>query len=240
MNSVERPSGDDSEITLLTRLRESEKRSIATWVLIGAVVASTAALLLLLVEVWFFEGQEFLGTRCLASRAAMFDAGEGGWIKYVVAFFAFAAGVVSKDVHRVYSWRIIVGAALVGFAAALVFWLSISPMRAAEHTGHLADFFQYCAPASTEAGPWAGMYPSAENDDEAYTRYLAERLNALALALAAWYGWVVATQFGLNIDGVSQLASRGSGGAAPQASAPAPQAAPTKRKRRPPARGGPG
>jgi hypothetical protein len=199
---------DKKDDAFLVQLRESEKRSVATSVLLVCVVGSFLLLLLTLFEILFHAQDEFLLVRCAAYKAAMFEADQS-YSKYAIAVFGLAVGALATDVGRLYSWRLCLITAIVGFALAVVLAIIFDPATAVGGDG-LGGIIRYCPTSEVVTDPqWLEKYYlEVEEDGEAFAYHLATGLKRLSTTLAAWYGSVAAALLGLNIDKVTKVVSR--------------------------------
>ena len=181
----------------LARLRDSDKRAIATWVLIACVGASFALLLVNLAELLF--APEFDWTRCASYHLTAFEADQKLWT-YVSAFFLFAAGVFAENLRAVYRWRFVVIVAIVGVALAILANLLLTLPR--------VEAIAACVEVTdTSHGPWVTKeYETEVTFDDMRKRYLQDRVRGLYNDLAIWFGWVVVSQMGLNLDGAAKVA----------------------------------
>jgi hypothetical protein len=158
--------------------RDSDKRAIATWVLLVSVVVTFAAVLgaMILPE-----------PQCWVYEAAMFDAFEKAQ-PYALGLFAFVTSTVSKDLGRMFSWRVLVIVSILGFGASYLLATSLTGDKQ-------INLMTFACVDPTEAqrfGDQMGVH-------------LEGRVETLCGNLAVWFGAVFASQLGIKIPAIAEL-----------------------------------
>jgi hypothetical protein len=170
----------------LRKRRDSETSLVATWVVIGSLIATLAFLARLGWELTRPSVFSNDFARCVLLSAASLSFAKV--MPGLLLILSFGAATVAKNLSRIRSWQLIVGTSIIGAVAALVLVLNLA----------LDDQLPKFAPLPC----FSAIVLDGEIDGRAIDKIVGEtkeRLIQVLLAVAAWYLGVLATQLGLKL-----------------------------------------